>query len=403
MRHRIVNIIFSLLFICCFENSNGQLQLILSDSSGFAFDIYCFGKDTVFISGNSKIVRTYNGGATWDSVYFGDSLNLIQRIDFSNATYGYGINNYGCLFRTTDGGNSWDLVDSIANQYFSDVEAIDSITAVIVTYSSVLKTNDAGLTFDTVAQPIVCGFNTGGYDFSFINKQIGYIGSSCMGTVFTNDSGYTWSVLFWNNSMEFHDISFINQQYGWAIDRSFSPWEHIAFTQDGGFSWQMEPVFGFQKFGAMDFNQNGVGVAATLNGNIYITVDSGITWNLYQHLPLYYTKAKVTDDSTIYIASLYGIYKISNLTVGLNSIGEIAKNVKVFPTLFSDFIKIQNNNLQWKFIDVTVYSLIGSVVASKRFYETNNTLDLNWVAPGNYIFRVQAPDGSVQSFKTVKL
>ena len=58
---------------------------------------------------NNRIYKTFNGGSTWESIFYGDFLGIWQ-IHMANSSDGWAITGIsGELYHTDDGGYNWDL------------------------------------------------------------------------------------------------------------------------------------------------------------------------------------------------------------------------------------------------------------------------------------------------------
>ncbi len=58
------------------------------------------------VGGYGTILKTTNGGQTWNTQTSGTTYNLLQ-IQFTDTNNGVIIGTYGLFLRTTDGGQNW--------------------------------------------------------------------------------------------------------------------------------------------------------------------------------------------------------------------------------------------------------------------------------------------------------
>jgi len=75
----------------------------LNDSIGFATAI-------VDMPAGGAIVRTMDGGSSWETVYFGNEE--LFGIDFTWGGIGYAVGDHGVILQTFDSGGTWTSVDS---------------------------------------------------------------------------------------------------------------------------------------------------------------------------------------------------------------------------------------------------------------------------------------------------
>ena len=68
-------------------------------------------KDTVFITGERRLYVSFDSGSTWNT--FNTTNNIITCSFFTNSSVGFiGCSN-GSVYKTTDGGNFWELKRSV--------------------------------------------------------------------------------------------------------------------------------------------------------------------------------------------------------------------------------------------------------------------------------------------------
>src|SRR5690348_15133146 len=81
-----------------------QLQL-LPESSLYA--VSAPDSNTIVTVGNAgRILRSTDGGATWNSLNAGTTVSLIS-VSFTDANSGTTVGPGGTILRTTDGGETW--------------------------------------------------------------------------------------------------------------------------------------------------------------------------------------------------------------------------------------------------------------------------------------------------------
>lgn len=120
--------------------------------------IWFMDKDVGFIAGwyGAKIAKTTDGGETWADVSNNYSVYAMQ---FPSASVGYAVasdlSNKPVIIKTNDGGNTWNTVYTLATnvsnrpRYFSSLYCIDANTCYAVGDSgTIIKTIDAGNTWE---------------------------------------------------------------------------------------------------------------------------------------------------------------------------------------------------------------------------------------------------------------
>lgn len=205
------------------------------------------------------------------------------------ATYG------GRIFRTTDGGTSWDSVQTLfTTSWFNQIRFSSPNVGYACggtafgTHSSIIaKTSNAGATWDSVTS------NTYGYDFtkiSLLNDYVGYFAGEKL--VKTTDGGNTFTEIAHPFSaqnilaLHFTDLNtgfMALRQYISSIKNRYK----IARTTDGGTNWSV--VYADSSTSASSFSQKGIndmlfinplkGFAVCNNGNLLVTNNGGDTWS----------------------------------------------------------------------------------------------------------------------------
>ncbi len=236
-------------------------------------DAQFVSEDTVFAVGyyrpstteppQSTFIRSFDSGLTWDSINTLEGKQLLS-MHFFNASSGL-LSGFDGIYKTTDGGVSWDTVYSLANRGFyalevNNISFIDEQTGYASLFglyqlshdppreNLVLKTSDGGVTWDSIA-----AFDNSIYSVEFFNENIGYI-SEPSKVYKTSDGGITWvevvsNLGLYDNVM--NDIQLINEEVAVLVghplsvpvsgsDDGFS----ILKTINGGASWDIIDTIG---------------------------------------------------------------------------------------------------------------------------------------------------------------
>jgi photosystem II stability/assembly factor-like uncharacterized protein len=104
-----------LMLIACSFNAQAQWQTIFKDSVNYSFDCaYFINNDTGFVGGfyyppcfrNGIIFRTLDGGQTWDTSLVSPYISAIQ---FINDSIGFTGGQDAFVYKTSDLGEHWSL------------------------------------------------------------------------------------------------------------------------------------------------------------------------------------------------------------------------------------------------------------------------------------------------------
>lgn len=207
-------------------------------------DVHFFDANLGLAVGDSNtMLRSTDGGATWTKITMPPHGNAYG-VRFANANIAVAVGSNGARLRSTDGGASWTRLDTpVAGCQTCTLRSV-AFTSATTGFAvgdqsnSILRTDDAGLTWASVpganaagATDGSCGF--GAIDFSGAN---GIAAATC----------------------------------GW-----------VAHTSDGGVTWTKFPAVGLKletdTYGVA-FGTGAVAVAVGGEGQIYRTTNAGVSW-----------------------------------------------------------------------------------------------------------------------------
>jgi photosystem II stability/assembly factor-like uncharacterized protein len=103
------------------------------------------------VGGDGAMVTTTDGGVTWQYVDSGAGDNLTS-VSFCNSQVGFAAGASGTLVRTTDGGATWTSLDADYGVYLRSVQCVDPKHAWILDeYDGLYSTDDGGSTWRDVS------------------------------------------------------------------------------------------------------------------------------------------------------------------------------------------------------------------------------------------------------------
>ena len=303
-----------------------------------ALEAYCVGSNFV--------EYTRDGGHSWMRM---DGTN--QSVHFPTSDRGYACGYFGVAYKTEDGGNNWKPMNLQTPQYLNDIYFINRDTGYAVGGSKVFRTLDGGESWNSITNPALSSlysvhftdFNhgvVGGYrqtvmytanggqtwtisqnssstvyylDIKFPSPQIGYMCSSTGAVLKSINGGATWTASS-GGSAQLANLFFTDVNTGWAVGNGGL----IIHTTNGGVSWQVQPSGTTNYLNGVHFLDANRGVVVGSSGTYLITYDGGATWinRTNGSTSNDYTDVFFTDDLHGYAVSgisISGIGPFSNL------------------------------------------------------------------------------------------
>ncbi|MFI5220831.1 MAG: YCF48-related protein [Bacteroidia bacterium] len=184
----------------------------------------CFlSPDTGFLSvgyygasSYAKILRTVNGGVSWDTVYSGNGW--ISFVDFPDGNNGYATVSGSGVLKTTNRGANWILSTVGGNLWMSGLYFFTKDVGFVgggdftTGGGKIFKTTDGGTTWQTVNT----AYSSSRMVFSDANHGYNITG---MGTqlVVTTDGGSTWTQIATPSTDTLHSVFFVSPTLGYAV------------------------------------------------------------------------------------------------------------------------------------------------------------------------------------------
>jgi photosystem II stability/assembly factor-like uncharacterized protein len=242
------------------------------------------------VNRNGQVWKTTDGGETWELQL--QVSTLLRSVHFLDESLGFvGTINAApdsLLYRTTNGGASWTnvvLPGPLPKGICGLIGVGDHVFASGAYFGNdqrFLHSTDRGATWTNYdLSPYL--FNA--IDCYFVSPNSGFVvGGKRDGTInhpiilFTADGGQTWETRYYSNGFDAHGycwkVFFVNPLAGFVSIQGHA----ILKTTDGGLTWVRKPV-------STDTFIQGVGFATEMIGWVdgsnppSVTTDGGETWN----------------------------------------------------------------------------------------------------------------------------
>ncbi|MCH7976595.1 MAG: T9SS type A sorting domain-containing protein [Bacteroidetes bacterium] len=263
-----------------------------SPTHGYRFeDLEAVSPQVLFITnGSGEIFRTTDGGDSWELRYSDPQFRYFRSLAFVDENHGWvGLLDGGdVLYETTDGGEtimaatpriSGPLPQGICGIYALDSEAVYAAGA-IIGGAHFLRTLDSGVSWTSLDLSAQADFFV---DVYFRDRQHGFLTGQRSGKVIilgTDDGGATWTERF---------LSTGSGEWGWklhfptplvgyvSVETNGGAGEgSVIKTTDGGQTWQRvaTPTRSMQGVGFVSEQTGWYGG----RGTAHVTTDGGLSW-----------------------------------------------------------------------------------------------------------------------------
>ncbi|MGE5429880.1 MAG: YCF48-related protein [Syntrophomonadaceae bacterium] len=229
--------------------------------------------------GKGILYKTTNGGASWQEktdtlVYSG----TVDDIYFTNSDTGFICGNLGKngrVTKTVDGGKSWTAVSTptVPDVDFTAMKWENSSKGFVIgDKGSIMVTTDGGLNWDATANKTGSKLSLFGIAKPDSGKY--FICGSSGRILKSTDNGISFTLDTTVESNSLYSIVFLNSSEG-----MISGFNGAAYkTTDGGEKWTKIPVFTNDQLNSILPLDNGNITAAGNNGIFFLSSDKGATW-----------------------------------------------------------------------------------------------------------------------------
>jgi len=324
-------------------SQNSWLQIHPLPSSYNYSDTYFVNEQKGWVVGQYGMIWcTEDGGNSWVK-QFSDSNKQFNSVFFIDENEGWTVG-WGDIYHTTDAGQNW--IRQPRPQVQGDLQDVYFISPdtgwIVGMYESILKTTDGGDNWIRISSSV---WNDIDYFAVYFTDALNgcVVGGETMGfnkavTKVTVDGGETWTDTSPVDANNLYSLYFISQDTGFASGNG----AEILKTTDGGNSWEIknnEYHSGF--LNSIYFFDDSTGIALSGNHN-YFTYDSGESWEfVYQDI-----------EGSIYLKGFCGYNDSSGIAVGTE--GRV--------------IKTTNRGQDWQRIDDNIAHAFYGI----GFFDANN-------------------------------
>jgi len=232
------------------------------------------------------VVPIHMSLSSWSSPGLGPGQNAVnlEDVQFANSLIGYAsgwlpssaMEPHGVVYRTEDGGDTWEKVNDRPDARFGGLAVIDAERCLVVGDSAdIYRTDNGGTGWTKVVNlPIDSTVNL--REIIFADALHGWAFGNYGKVIHSADNGQTWTLQSTPTSFALSDADFLDTQTGWISGDHGT----ILHTGDGGETWVSQSSGTIQDLRAIAFADNQHGWVVGTGGTVLKTVNGGATWTL---------------------------------------------------------------------------------------------------------------------------
>ncbi len=219
------------------------------------------------------VLGTTDAGLTWSAMTSGGET--IQDMQFVDKLFGWRAgwaSGVGRLMRTTDGGKTWQQQNYGAGHNILGLSFLDRNHGWLVGTEWIRRTTDGGQTWRGVQMPAPL---TNLQDVYFVDANVGWVVGWNGNILKSTDGGATWARQTSGSTQILEGLHFTDATRGVVVGHGGV----ILTTTTGGSSWTARTSGKSVDLFGVDFVDNDRGWVSGGGGAILATTDGGKTWN----------------------------------------------------------------------------------------------------------------------------
>ncbi len=264
----------------------------------------------------------------WRRVVFPISSSIVD-IAFPDNNNGYALTGNG-LYKSTDGGNTWSLLNSLYSGGNISCGNINTFTTVDQTLQSIASTKNGGNTFNTSRLDDIYIS-----DVFYVNNNTAYLA----GRKFykTTNGGDSWQKLdsFQTAINNYSTLFFLDSLQGWVLFAD----EYIYKTTNGGLNWTKISIQNSNArfhVGSIYFVSSSTGFYTDVTA-VYKTTDGGTTWNkVFTIKDGGYNDLHFVNATTGYVNDSKHIYKTTDGGATWTTVASVKEGSSIIEIHFTD-------------------------------------------------------------------
>jgi len=277
-----------LIVLICFSQNDIQILNAGTKDGIHDIEITHAGRIFIYTYGTGKIIRSSDKGESWEIVANLDSI-YFEQIQFLDDKTGWICGEYGKIYYTNDGGENWqdrsiqiDTGNLLLYGMLFEENGKGIVAGAVLKerklINTIYKTKDGGKSWSEVPHA-----NIPSMILNLEKSKAGQIWGSGGNAIikYVNDN---WNIMFYDSTKatgQIRDLLFINDQTVIAV--SFNG--KIIRTVDGGQTWKITRITSNRLRALALLPDNSLITAGDQNkekGHIFISNNAGVSWTVLE-------------------------------------------------------------------------------------------------------------------------
>ncbi len=392
--------------ICRSSDGGNSLENLVTAHTYQMKSIYMIDSLHVIAGGKNEssgyLAYSHDGGLSWQESYIDFPAGYfnptaISDIKFSNSETGWASNFSDQLFKTSDGGISWQIIPTGLENYKIGYLACPDQNTIIgaCAYGRIVKSQDQGNNWTLLDYEFENSSLSG--KFLFIDPFTGFAVANNEITkddhlYKTIDGGESWIELnYGSTNGKITAISFISSLHGIISTND----NRTLLTFDGGITWEESAVQAPENLTYIRLFDENLGIAVSTGNYVAITNNGGLTFETIHQaseiFPVIYS-ASFCDQNTGLLCGDRGLimrYKNFNTS---NSwfITETVENY-FYPNPAKDKIQLHDTD----YLSFSIFDIEGRLLYLRR-NTGHHQVDVSFLKPGTYILALDTNHGMLK-------
>jgi photosystem II stability/assembly factor-like uncharacterized protein len=243
-----------------------------------------------------SIYRTSDGGQSWEKQRTG-ILGPLFSVSFADAEHGWAVGKAGVILHTGDGGRSWREQSRPGGKHLFSVDAVSpTIAWAVGDWGVIMTTSDGGVTWQdrSLTEDVIL------YAVDFADERYGWIAGEVGNLMLTEDGGQTWKHQRTATGKSLFGLHVAAHDRACAVGLDGEIWQLV------GDRWEQRPSH--VTAALYDVTVEGHnGWAVGDNGTALISEDGGGSWHTVD----------VPDDLKLFWMHTVSLNKASDMNQGL--------------------------------------------------------------------------------------